>query len=72
MKINNSLIRATGLLAGLGTLWLLAPSLAAMASVVLGLFAIACWREGVGARPTRFDDNGSVDDFQRRLSVLDA
>jgi hypothetical protein len=65
---NNSLMRFTGLLAGLGILWLLAPSLAAMAGVVLGLFAIACWREGVGAKSTGLQ-SASVADFQRRLRL---
>ena len=66
---NNSLMLLVGLVAGLGILWLLVPGLAAMAGVVLGLFAIACWREGAGVRPTRFQGSASVDDFQRRLSV---
>jgi len=53
----------------LGVLWFLAPSLAAMAGVVLGLFAIACWREGVGVRTTMVQGSVSMDDYQRRLSV---
>jgi hypothetical protein len=60
---NNSLMLPVVPLVGLGVLWFLAPSLAVMAGVVLGLFAIACWREGVGIRPTRLHNSVSVDDF---------
>jgi hypothetical protein len=58
----------TGPLAGLGVLWFLFPGLAATAGVVLGLFAIACWREGLGPRSPRLNSI-SVADFQRRLSL---
>jgi hypothetical protein len=48
-------------------LWLLAPGLATVLGVVLGLFAIASWKEGAKTRNMFISNN--IDDFKQRVSV---
>ena len=64
---SNSLMLLAGALAVEGILWLLAPGLATVAGVVLGLFAIASRHEGARMKHSRASNNFGVDDFQRRL-----
>jgi hypothetical protein len=68
MKIN-AIMLLVGTVAAEGMLWLVAPGLATMAGVVLGLFAIASQREGARIRNSRASNSFSVDDFQRRLDT---
>jgi hypothetical protein len=66
---NNSLMLLMGTVAAEGMLWLVAPGLATMAGVVLGLFAIASWRDGSSMRHSKACTSFNVDDFQRRSSA---
>ena len=66
---NNSMILLMGTLVAEGMLWMVAPGLATVAGVVLGLFTIASWREGSRMRHTSVSVGSSVEDFQRRLGM---
>jgi hypothetical protein len=66
---NNSLVLLMGTAAAESLLWLMAPGLATVVGVVLGLFMIASWREGGRMRHPRACTSFNVDDFQRRSSV---
>ena len=66
---NNSLILLMGTVAAESMLWFVAPGLATMAGVVLGLFAIASWCDGAGMRRSKACATFNVDDFQRRSSA---
>jgi len=66
---SNSLMLLMGTLVAGGVLWQVAPGLATMAGVVLGLFTIASWHEGSRMRDSMGCTNFSVDDFQRRSNA---
>lgn len=66
---SNSLMFLMGTVAAESMLWIVAPGLATVAGVVLGLFAIASWRDGARMRRSRVCASFSVDDFQRRSSA---
>ena len=66
---NNSMMLVMGTLAAEGILWMVAPGLATVTGVVLGLFVIASWREGSKTRQSGTSTNFNVDDFQRRTGV---
>lgn len=66
---NNSWMLLMGILWAEGILWLVVPALAAMVGVVLGLFAIASWREGGRMAHSAVSMHSNVEDFQRRLSA---
>jgi hypothetical protein len=66
---NNSLMLLMGTLAVESLLWMMAPGLATVAGVVLGLFTVASWCEGGRVRNPRACTSFNVDDFQRRSGV---
>ena len=66
---SNSLMLLMGTVVGEGMLWLVAPGLATVAGVVLGLFTIASWREGSRLKRAKACTGFNVDDFQRRLEM---
>jgi hypothetical protein len=67
---NNSLMLLMGTLAAEGILWKVAPGLATMAGVVLGLFMIASWCEGSKAKHSNASTiSNNVEDFQRRVGA---
>jgi hypothetical protein len=65
----NSLIGLGVAVAAEWLLWATAPGLATVTGVVLALFMIASWREGVRARQPRATARFNVEDFQRRLAA---
>jgi hypothetical protein len=66
---NNSLMIVAGAVAAEGVLWGLAPGLATMMGVVLGLFVIALWREGASMSHPTTCTKFNVEDFQRRMAA---
>jgi hypothetical protein len=62
---SNSWLFLIGTVAAESILWLLVPGLAAVLGVVLGLFAIASWRDSAKMQDSSVSNN--VDDFQRRV-----
>jgi hypothetical protein len=65
----NSLITLAVAGAGEGLLWAVAPGLATVFGVVLALFVIASWREGVRARHPKAAAQFNLEDYQRRLAA---
>ena len=65
----NSLIAVGVAVAGEGMLCAVAPGLATVIGVVLALFVIASWREGVRSKHPRASMQFNVEDFQRRLAA---
>lgn len=65
----NSLIAVGVAVAGEGMLCAVAPGLATVVGVVLALFVIASWREGVRSKHPRASMQFNVEDFQRRLAA---
>jgi hypothetical protein len=66
---NSTLMIVMGTLGTEWALWMVAPGLAAVIGVILGLFAIASWREGSRIRHSKATAQFGPEDFQRRLSV---
>jgi hypothetical protein len=65
----NSLIAVGVAVAGEGVLWAVAPGLATVVGVMLALFVVGSWREGVRSKQPRTSMKFNVEDFQRRLAA---
>jgi hypothetical protein len=68
MKTNPPMSLGIGIVAE-GLLWALAPGLAMVVGVIVALFIIASWREGLRTKHPLASAQFNVEDFQRRLAA---